>query len=308
MSESRLCDLRKFRKSIQRDISAGSSHATGSRSGTSPDWLKMEEAQASLESLICVSMTQERFSNRMSDVSEQTCSSYVSCDTMSLSYKHYLHAFDVVTDGNVKCTRVNYEKIIQELRRWAAYDSNYKGLDWRVMNVMTTDEKNDRHDTDTDVRGTQWQYRSSRYCWRIRDRWDSRDDVADVTISIVPLHSARHSSTKRRSRLDPYQRLCPSHRGTRWDLGRSSVIKRCSSRFCVWPTSVCQGFDGVHDAVCAIRVSLYSQDIVPLRITEGRIEEGKHWEKHCSTLNFWTNNVAHLSVSSVRDWIWVSLL
>ena len=72
---------------------------------------------------------------------------------------------------------------------------------------------------------------SSRYYWREHDRWDSRGNVADKTISIGSLHPARSSSTKRRSRLESYRRLCPSHDGTQRDLGRSSVTRRRSSHF-----------------------------------------------------------------------------
>ena len=78
----------------------------------------------------------------MSDVPEQTCSPCATCDTMSLPDKHYFCASDAVTDGDVtKKARVNYEQIILEVARSAGHDSDDKGLDWRTMNVMATEEK-----------------------------------------------------------------------------------------------------------------------------------------------------------------------
>ena len=78
----------------------------------------------------------------MSDAPEQTCSPCATCDTMLLPDKQYLYASDAVTDGDVtKKARVYYEQIIREAARSAGYDSDDKGLDWRTMNVMATEEK-----------------------------------------------------------------------------------------------------------------------------------------------------------------------
>ena len=60
---------------------------------------------------------------------------------MSLPDKHYFYASDAVTDEDVsKKARVNYEQIIIEVAR-SGHDSDDKGLDWRIMNVMATEEK-----------------------------------------------------------------------------------------------------------------------------------------------------------------------
>ena len=99
----------------------------------------------------------------MSGVPEQTCSPCATCDTILLPDKHDFHASDAVTDGDVtKKARDNYEQIIREVARSAGHDSDEKGLDWRTMNFMATEEKT------TDVAQTLTS--GSRYCWRVRDR------------------------------------------------------------------------------------------------------------------------------------------